>query len=366
MTDKLKDIVLTIAFFTLIIGMFFLNIINKDTEISISERRKLAKFPEISIKVFRDNKFSNQFEKYAMDQFTQREEFRALKTFAQFNIFMQKDNNDLYILNDSIVKIQKDLNQKSIVNASYKINEVYLKYLKNTNAFYTIIPDKNYYASKISNYPTMDYELLKEIMNKEVKNIEFIDIFDCLDFNSFYRTDTHWKQESLEKVVDKISGQMGFKDRLSKKYEINQIDNFYGVYYGELLDYKIKPETIKYFTNKQIEESTVYNFETSKNTKVYDLEKINNIDKYDIFLSGASAILTIINENANTDKELIVFRDSFASSVVPLFIEAYRRIDLIDLRYVSSSKLEEFVKFDAQDVIFMFSTLIINNSYSLK
>ena len=38
----------------------------------------------------------------------------------------------------------------------------------------------------------------------------YIDIYDYLDKNSYYNTDTHWKQERLNKVVEKISTEMNY------------------------------------------------------------------------------------------------------------------------------------------------------------
>ena len=53
MTDKVKNILITIVFFSIIIGFFLMNVIKEDEQISISERRKLASFPEVSIsKIF--------------------------------------------------------------------------------------------------------------------------------------------------------------------------------------------------------------------------------------------------------------------------------------------------------------------------
>ena len=45
MNDKIKDIVVTIIFLFTIISLFLINVIKKDTDISIAERRKLATMP---------------------------------------------------------------------------------------------------------------------------------------------------------------------------------------------------------------------------------------------------------------------------------------------------------------------------------
>ena len=85
-----------------------------------------------------------------------------------------------------------------------------------------------------------------------------------------------------------------------------------------------------------------------------------------MFLAGSDALLVIENPNATTDKELVVFRDSFASSLLPLLSESYQKVTVIDIRYISSGMLGNFVEFDNQDVLFVYSTLVLNSSTSFK
>ena len=111
---------------------------------------------------------------------------------------------------------------------------------------------------------------------------------------------------------------------------------------------------------------TVYNYENGKTTAVYDLEKLGSKDLYDIYLSGATPLLTIENPAAESGRELIVFRDSFGSSLVPLLVTDYRNVTVVDIRYIASDLLGQFVDFHGQDVLFLYSTLLLNNSGSLK
>jgi len=61
-----------------------------------------------------------------------------------------------------------------------------------------------------------------------------------------------------------------------------------------------------------------------------------------------------------------VVRDSFASSLIPLFTEAYRKITLVDIRYMRSKEIEKYIELKDQEVLFLYSTLILNNSSTLK
>lgn len=77
-------------------------------------------------------------------------------------------------------------------------------------------------------------------------------------------------------------------------------------------------------------------------------------------------MLTIENPAYNGTKELIVFRDSYGSSLIPLLVTGYSKITVVDTRYISPKLLNQYIEFKDQDVLFMYSTLIINNSTTLK
>ena len=211
----------------------------------------------------------------------------------------------------------------------------------------------------------MDYDKLENIMEENIKECEYINIFNDLKLADYYLTDIHWRQENLQKVLDTISTKMGFKNRLQTDYTKVDIVDFEGLYAGQL-PIKTDKDTISILSNNIVEAATVYNYETQRESKVYDLTKIDSNDKYDIYLSGAVPLITITNSQSNTDEELIIFRDSFGSSLAPLFIEAYNKITLIDIRYIRTELLENYIEFNEQDVLFMYSTLIINNSSILK
>lgn len=125
-------------------------------------------------------------------------------------------------------------------------------------------------------------------------------------------------------------------------------------------------EEIYVMENPTLGACRVYNYETKGYSSIYDLEKLSGSDPYDVYLSGAQSLLRIENPNAKTDRELIIFRDSFGSALAPLLLQDYKRVTLVDIRYVSSQLLGNFLTFQNQDVLFAYSTLILNNSSTLK
>ena len=165
-------------------------------------------------------------------------------------------------------------------------------------------------------------------------------------------------------MARRIAAAMG-TDAGASYREVTLERPFYGVYSG----YAALPlagESLSYLTNDTIDACRVTNYETGKTGPVYDLDKAAGSDPYELFLSGSVSLLTVDNPNARTDRELVIFRDSFGSSLAPLLLEGYSRVTLVDIRYLSPSQLGNFLTFDRQDVWFLYSTSVLNNSSTLK
>ncbi len=355
----MKDKIITFSFILYIFIFASLHLIINDETISETERRKLAKFPEIN--ELKDSEYITKVDKYLLDHFPARDIFRSIKANYNYHILKKYDNNNIYLENNYIFKSEYPTNNKSIQNFINKTEDIKSLLTKKNKTYLMIIPDKNYYLES-ENFLSIDYDLLyKEI---EKLNMPTIDLRETLSLNDYYETDTHWKQENLSKVVEKMSTIMNFKYK-DIEYTTNSYDKFYGVYYGESAIYR-KPETIKYLTNEKIEKAVVEYLENPKLDKVYNTDKLKSLDSYEVYLDGASSLIKIKNKGSKSKKNLIIFRDSFGSSLSPLLIEYYDTITIIDNRYITSEYIKEYVKFTNQDVLFMYSTLLVNNSVTLK
>ena len=192
-------------------------------------------------------------------------------------------------------------------------------------------------------------------------DIKYIDIFNELSLEDYYKTDTHWKEEKLSKVVNKLSKEMNFN--INNNYNFKRISDFNGTYSSRIVKEDIKDEI---YILDNVNDMNVYNYETNGYEKVYDLTKLNSFDKYNVYLSGSVSLLKIESVNTSSNKELIVFRDSYGSSLIPLMMNGYKSITVVDIRYISSSMLSNYIDFNNKDILFLYSTLLINDSFTLK
>ena len=287
-----------------------------------------------------------------------------------FNIIKlnKKDNvnteEKYYIQSGAIYEKTGDINKSAVENNISKINSICDKYPNNMNIYFSIIPDKEYYLKKSIN--TEFVEIENTVISNLNKRTKYFSIKDLLSLEDFYKTDMHWKQENLQDIVENIEKELDADIKSDIDYEVESLGDFFGSYYTKIENNNILSDELKYLNNSVIKNCKVYNEETKTEEKIYNLEKVNESkNKYDLFLSGATAITTITNEKANTDKKLILFRDSFGSSIAPLLVKDYKEIILIDIRYVNSTILENYINFNkykVADVLFLYSSRVINKS----
>ena len=359
--------------FTLTIFVLGITVVLKpDNLISISERRELTKKPEISIDTIENGKYFKNIETFLLDQIPFREGFRRLKSVNEFYILKKLDNHKIIIKDDYASKISYPLTEKSINLYIKKINQIQEQYLQNKklNIYNLVIPDKNYYLITKNEYPTIDYEKLKNQISTGISG-DFIDIFNELSLDSYYKTDSHWKQESIIKVANKILSQMDM-ETIEKIKECSTEKPFYGVYYGESA-LPLKYDVIRYVETEQIKNAKMYRI--NKKTKELEEGKIyyddaledELTDSYDFFLGGASTITVLENALATSDKTLYMFSDSFGRSLAPLLLSGYKRVVIYDVRYTkTSTALEKIPIEEKSDVLFAYNISSIDVSSNIQ
>lgn len=341
-----------------VMAAFFLatslwTIFAKTPDYSESERRVLAGFPDVEAGSIVSGKFADEFEKYATERFPGRDVWRSIKAYTN----PLKDNHGIYTEGKHLSKMEYPMHTPMLDYAVGLFDTVKEAYLQDNPIYLAVVPDKNRYLAGKSGHLKMDYEQFSEYVAEHMSYAEYIEIADLLEADDYYNTDTHWRQDKIVDVAQRIANAMGTE--ISTQFSAQKLERpFYGVYAGQSA-LKCKPDTITYLTNPAIG-----NAQTEGAKAVYDMEK--HRDPYEMFLSGNQPVVTIKNPGCSNGKRLIMFRDSFGSGIAPLLIDGYAEIILVDLRYIPSSMLAEYVNFENADILFLYSTILLNNSKSMN
>lgn len=340
----------------------------KDTY-STSERRELAAFPQVSVESVTNGTFAKEFEKYATDAFPLRDMWRSLKAYTRLGLLAQKENNDLYISEGHLSQIKYPMNTQMMDHVINLLTKVRNQHFPDSKVYFAMIPDKNHVLADLK----MDYAEFEAYMAEGLEFAENISIADLLTAEDYYYTDTHWRQEQITDVADRLATAMGTS--LPDSYEQETLTNeFYGVYAGQSA-LNVDPDVLNVLANDIIRKYRVMEFNDLGQVKmwdgVYDTTRLEGNDAYETFLKGAQPAIKITNPSNPTGKRLIVFRDSFGSSLIPLLAQGYKEVIVLDLRYISSdalgkASLKPHIRFGNADVLFLYSSLVLNDSMSMK
>lgn len=365
---NLKSKIGVIIFAGMLFSTSAICVFKKPAESSLSERRPLVQLPKTSKESIFSGEFMSNFEEYTTDQFPKRDFLRGIKANFSQNILLKSDNNGLFKTQGHISKTEYPKNPEMIEYAQEKFRYIYDNYLKDTNEniYFSVIPDKSILLAEKSGHLAIDYKDFVNDFTKGMEYAKFIDIAPLLTIDDYYKTDSHWKQENIVKIAQKLTKEMG--GTLNNDFIKNTLNTpFYGVYAGQSA-LNVDPDEINYLANDAIDNCTVKSYASgmAKKSVIYNFDKAEGQDPYEFFMSGSEPLLTIENENANSNKELIIFRDSFGSSLSPLLTEAYKKITVVDIRYLQSKYLGSFIDFNNQDVLFIYSTTLLNNSTALR
>jgi len=364
---KIKDLVVVISFLGVLYTLFFINIFKAPDDLSFSERRRLAQFPQISSGSIMNAEAMAGFDDFAVDQFVFRDQFRSIKATFDMNIWLKADNNAIFVVGNHVFKTDYPLRENGIRRLCSITNYMYEQHMQGMNVHYAIIPDKNYHLSD-SRHLSIDYGYLAEIVRSSTRDeIGYIDLFNVLSLDNYYMTDTHWRQETLGDVVNTISMGIGSDLRFDAgAYAFERFSPFHGVYFGQSA-LNVRPDELIYLVSDITENAEVTSVEQPGTLlSVYDTNQLGGMDSFNIFMHGPQAVIRAENPYNESGRELIIFRDSFASAIAPLFLPAYSAVTLVDLRYIRPDLVGMFIDFSDQDVLFLYSAGIFNNSDSMR
>jgi len=368
--DKITIIAFCVFIFGLGIAFFAMP---NDTH-SRTERRMLARPPAISTDAIMSGQAMRDFEPYMQDHFPARELFRTINAMTRRYALRQRDHNDYYLAGGHLSQMEHPLNPTALTDNMRHLATIYAVMLEGMNVFYAIILDKNYFLAPAHGFLHLDYDEFIRIVHRYMGNHTFIDLFEILTIDDFYRTDIHWRQEALLPTAAALAYAMN-APAPPANFTHHTLENFRGNFHGAAA-LPVRPDDLIFLTNHYTESAIVHTLTEQGGQfimtdhitfqgetmplQVYNPALFYGMDSYDVFLAGAQALMTIYIPNATTDRELIIFRDSFGSSITPLLLGSYSKITLVDIRYIPARLLPQFIDFADQDVLFLYSVPILN------
>ena len=282
------------------------------------------------------------------------------------------DAPEYFGVGEGVYRSEKELDEKSINRAIGKFQTFAEDYCGDAQrVFLALIPSKNGYLNAENGHlNAAEFAILQSVYDKWGHN--FIDLSVCLDLEDYYRTDPHWRQERLGFVLRELGAALEFDTDiidddgvLTENWTEEVLTTEYIGVYGDEVD-GVPAEKMTVLRHPDMDSYIVRNGETGEEMPLYDTEKLSDRDPYELFVGGPLSLVTIENPNAGNDRHLVVVRDSFGSALLPLLAQSYAKVTAVDIRYMMPAMVGNFVDFTDADVLFLYSSTVINNSITLK
>ncbi|MFC2034783.1 DHHW family protein [Chloroflexota bacterium] len=362
---KYINLITTTIFILAIGGLTIPGLFKEPAEISISERRKLAQFPEISVEAIINGSFTEGYRDFLQDQAVLREDFRTIKSFIERKILLKKENNEVYVVDNNLYDKFYGINQRYIERAATLINNI-VSLINSDKIYLSIIPSKAQMLDR-SKYLLSDQNIITDYL-KQYINAEYVSLMGLArkgNESLYYITDHHWTTEGAIQAYKLLIASMGYEPITEYTFEL-ATDSYVGSNYGKAISQAIEKDHIYLTHNKYLDNMTVRRYETLNNIEdfdsIYFRDEINSLDPYDVFVGGLGPITIIENDRAQSDEELIMFKDSYSHSLAPFLAQHFKKVTLFDLRYVRKELILETFDLSEKTVLFIYNTTILNTN----
>ena len=358
MKTKKTDILTVALFCGFLFTMLVMYLVLPKEDFSEKEKRYLAETPEISVENILSGGFGRQAETYLADHAPGRDFFVSLWANLE-RITGKQVTKDVYLAkNDRLVeapvKWYGQIAQKNMdaLNKFAEENDVELDLM--------IVPSAGFvYEDTVKGLkdPYRDTEILRNLQDMAGEKLQWFSMIpplsDAEDKQTlYYRTDHHWTSYGAYITYKHY---MEFVGRpFETVFEIVTADNFQGSNYSRSGLWQIPGEPIELW--KTDAPLIVTNGETeAPHEGVFYEERLQELDKYTVFLDGNHSLVRIDNPDKAGSGKLLVIRDSYANCLGTFLANSYESVVLVDLRYYKKPVSELLAAEEFTDVLVCYS-----------
>ena len=364
--------ILGVTFGMLVLGCLFLLLIAPNPDYSEKEKRYLADAPKLSLSTLASGAFMEQTEDYAKDRFPLRDAFVSLKVNLD-RLFLKKESQGVYYLKDhtlaerftspdntafrGMIQAVRDFSGRSGIKNQYFLLAPTAAYVKKdllpANA---LTDDEDAYISAIY-----------DSMASSVEAVDLRPVFEEAkeDTKLYYASDHHWTSEGAYLAAKKLLKTMGIEDLPA--YESGVVLNDFSGSLTAKSGFTLPvSDSISVYKEKDsdIVYTVTYEKEHRMSGTVYVPKALYGTDPYQVFFGGNYPEITI-NTSADTDRQLLVLKDSYANALLPFLIPHFSKIKIIDPRYAYDD-IDVMVKeADYTDILYLYNAVTLSEDTSL-
>lgn len=371
-----KDYSLITVIFTAlcIVVLPVLLIVMPKKTFSDNENRNLAQLPELSLKAISSGQYMDDINDYLTDQFPFRDFWISMKTGAEL-ITGKKQINGIYIAADDylIGSYDNPENTDTIKEKFKAFNESIVANKADLNVKLMLVPTSITINSDLMPKGAVTANQMDTIATiEEYAGIDTIDVYDTLmahkEQQLFYRTDHHWTTLGAYYAYLEYCKANDIQPAMLDEYKAEDVtEDFHGTYSSKVNRFGEKGDSIRIYTHPDNLLTVEYLDTEEISDSLYELSYTEAKDKYSLFLNNLHPLVVITNENAESDSELMIVKDSYANSIIPFLVKHYSKIYVFDCRYYREGP-SNFVKDHPEitDVLILYNLSTLDKDTGIR
>lgn len=360
MKTKGYDLLTCILFCGFLFAMFVLFLLIPDKDFSEKEKRYLSDPPELTWENIFTGGYGEEVEDYLADHVPGRDFFVGLNAYYDL-LSNRQVTKDVYLADgDRIVEAPQRWNQSAVERNMRAINK--FAETADRNIDLMIVPTAGYLLRDTLrglSDPYSDDAIIGDIYAMAGENVTCRDLLPAFTAASdrgalYYRTDHHWTSQGAYTAYSAYMDMLGREYPDAAEFVIESHPGFYGSTYSRSGLWLTKSESVELWKNDTA--FTVTNGESEEiHEGLFYEQRLEELDKYTVFLDGNHSVVTIENSDAAGKGKLLVVRDSYANCLGTFLANSYETVTLVDLRYYKKPVSELLAGEDYTDVLICYS-----------
>ena len=372
---KLHRRKLAALLFLMMLGIIcLLNLVSGDKEYSEKENRMLQQRPQFTLAGIESGRLMEQYESYLSDQFVGRNFWVSLKTRIDLLAGKRESNGVFKGKNHYLLEDIASPDQEQMAQNIEAIESFENKY-QDIPMYMMLVPNAaNIESGKLPGFAvTEDQNQIFQNIQKELGDyIIWVDVAKTLKKHKsediYYRTDHHWTTLGAFYAFQELASSMKLDTSKVSEWKSYAVTSEFNGTLSATSGYETGyEEPIYIYAPENIEDApeVVVNYvnEKKKTATLYDSSKLEEKDKYAMFLGGNYPMIDI-RTTADTTDRLLLIKDSYANCLVPFLVPYYREIIIIDPRYYYGDITEVMESNKITSVLFLYNgnTFVEDNS----
>ena len=353
----------SLAFLFLIVLFLVLFLVVRDKAWSDAEHRELMQLSDVRWTDWLTGEMEEDAHEYVTDQLPGRSFLRAIRTTCA-TVGGERQNADVYRgKSDYLIERFREPDS-ALFNRQVEAINAFAAKNKRLNQYMMLVPS----ASAIMKLKLPQGALLGDEesylaswQEKLGEEITYIDVSKTLrnhrDEYIYYRTDPEWTSLGAYYAFRESASPLGL-DLATDRYESLPVtDDYRGTLPAKSGYNRNVRDTIYLYFNQDDTFLTVMETEegSEKSATIYPQEALETEDKLDILFGGEHAVMQI-ETSSQSERILLVFKDSRTDAFLPFLLSNFRTVVVVDLDLYEGSIQDILRKSQFTDILYLYQT----------